>query len=140
MQVHYLAQNVHLCTSPVTANLRCPAAIRTFVRCIAPGHDVIKTETCEQKTGSECGGAFIVIDIDVMQQYISQPESFEIINAIPFSLGYAKRQAEDDVYRLLDELSPQLTDPQRRLLGELRLAAETLGSLRSGAEIVTRLR
>jgi hypothetical protein len=41
----------------------------------------------------------------------------------------AYRQAADEVQRLVDELEPTLEPCERRLLHQLRLAAETLGAM-----------
>ena len=49
-------------------------------------------------------------------------------DAIP--LDHAQRVAADEVERLVSELEPTLDAYQRRLLHQIRLAAESLGALR----------
>ena len=46
------------------------------------------------------------------------------------SLDHAQRVAADEVDRLVGELEPTLNAYQRRLLHQIRLAAESLGAVR----------
>lgn len=50
------------------------------------------------------------------------------LDAVP--LDHAQRVAADEVDRLVSELEPTLDAYQRRLLHQVRLAAESLGAIR----------
>ena len=56
------------------------------------------------------------------------------LEAVP--LDHAQRVAADEVDRLVSELEPTLDAHQRRLLHQVRLAAESLGAVR----VATRVR
>lgn len=54
--------------------------------------------------------------------------AFGRLDAVP--LDHAQRVAADEVDRLVSELEPTLDAYQRRLLHQVRLAAESLGAIR----------
>lgn len=51
-----------------------------------------------------------------------------MIGTLGLDMEYAQREAEAEVQRLVDELESTLDAPERRLLHQLRLAAESLGA------------
>ena len=53
---------------------------------------------------------------------------FARLDAVP--LDHAQRVAADEVDQLVSELEPTLDPYQRRLLHQVRLAAESLGAIR----------
>ena len=53
---------------------------------------------------------------------------YDRLDAVP--LDHAERVAADEVEQLVSELEPTLDAYQRRLLHQVRLAAESLGAIR----------
>jgi hypothetical protein len=50
-------------------------------------------------------------------------------------MGDLERAAAQEVETLIDDLEPSLDSHQRRLLHQLRLAAETLGAVRASVQM-----
>lgn len=60
----------------------------------------------------------------------SSPEPDPVFRVPPLAMARTLERASADLDRLVDELEPTLDACQRRLLHQVRLAAESLGAIR----------